>query len=379
MKMEDIQQHRNDALRRLEGGGIMAVLPQEALLASTVPVPLRDVPAALKPQMHPQSLLPGPRYKDHEGIERVRPMTYQERPPPSWKFEDPLSLEGKDYNFTMKYHRARPDSPPADETQKKRFWKGKEKVVPAPPIARPRVKTPESFASNAQHKSFYDRVESGIFDDVSMPIEQPANPSPPSTVSHGTVGDRSSGNSSGRTFLDSPTPPSSRVPSAEVISGVRGAKVTKKPLPKSSSTPNIARKPLPPSKQDFAQKPLPPTPAPATASPRPTSGTVPIRHKMNDNGYPVADLRGAGARYSATPSYQRRTVDPVEAKLQKDITRTRTQKQAAKVSKKEAKAAAQAAKKAEKEQKKREKYGQRPDLVRKQKEIDAGVRRLIYV
>ena len=339
MKMEDIQLHRDDALRRLEGGGVVA---QEALLASTIPVPLRDVPAALKPQQHPHSLLPGPRYKDHEGVERVRPFTYQERPPPAWKFEDPLSLETKDYNYTMKWRRARPDSPPV-ETKKPRFWKGKEKVVPAPlVIPRPRAKTPESFASKAQHKSFYDCVESGFFDDAAM------------------VGDRSSGNSIGHTFLDSPTPPSSRVPSAEVV---RGARVTKKPLPTSSSTPNLARKPLPPPPLKTAQKPLPPTPAP------PTTSTVPARHRMNDNGYPVSDLRLAGARYSSTPSYQRRTVDVVEAKLQKDIPRSRTQKEAAKVSKLEAKAA----KKAEKE---REKYEL---LVRKQKEIEAGVRRLVYV
>ena len=349
---EDIQQHRNDALRALEGETPMVVQPQEALLASAVAVPLRDIPAALKPQMHPQSLLPGPRYKDHEGVERVRPMTYQEPPPPVWKFEDPLALEGKDYNYMMKYHKARD--------------------LNLPSLGCPRMKTPESFASNMRHKSFYDQVEAGDFDD--LPVERPANPSPPLTVSHDRAGDRISGNSIDRTFLDSPTPtpPSSRVPSAEVASGVRGAKVTKKPLPKSSSAPNIARK--------AAQKPLPPTPAP-----RPTSGTIPARHKMNDNGYPVADLRGAGARYSATPSYQRRTVDSVEAKARKDLIKTKLDAKVWKAeedlkrSKKQAKAAKKAAKKAEREKKKREKCKQRPDLVRKQKEIDEGVRRLIYV
>ena len=346
---EDIQQHRNDALRALEGEVPLVALPQEALLASAVAVPLRDIPAALKPQMHPHSLLPGPRYQDHEGVERVRPMTYQETPPPDWKFEDPLALEGNDYNYMMKYHKARDSNLPA--------------------FGRPRMKTPESFASNLRHKSFYDQVEAGDFDD--LPVERPANPSPPSTISRGSAGDKSSGNSIGRTFFDSPTPPKSRVPSADVASGVRGAKVTKKPPPKSSSAPNIARK--------AAQKPLPPTPAP-----RPTSGTIPARHKMNDNGYPVADLRGAGARYSATPSYQRRTVDSVEAKARKDLIKTKLDAKVWKAeedlkrSKKQAKAAKKAAKKAEKE-KKREKCKQRTALVRKQKEIDEGVRRLIYV
>ena len=344
---EDIQQHRIDALRALEGEVPLVALPQDALLASAVAVPLRDIPAALKPQMHPHSLLPGPRYKDHEGVERVRPMTYQEPPPPVWKFEDPLALEGKNYNYMMKYHKARDSNLPA--------------------LGRPRMKTPESFASNLRHKSFYDQVEAGDFDD--LPVERPANPSPPSTISRGSAGDKSSGNSIGRTFFDSPTPPKSRVPSADVASGVRGAKVTKKPLPKSSSAPNIAWKAA-----------LPPTPAP-----RPTSGTIPARHKMNDNGYPVADLWGAGARYSATPSYQRRTVDSVEAKARKDLIKTKLDakvwqaEEDAKRSKKQAKAAKKAAKKAKKEKKKREKCKQSPDLVRKQKEIDEGVRRLMYV
>lgn len=351
-----IQHHRDDALRRLEGGAPTAVRPQAASLSSTIPVPVHNIPATLKPQMHPQSLLPGPRYHDHEGVERVRPMTYQAPPPPAWKFEDPLAFEGKDYNSTMKYHKAKPSNGPS--------------------LGRPRVKTPESFASAAQHKSFYDRVESGVFDDVVVPVLPPADLMPPPLFSSAKVEDKRSVNNIDRTFLDSPTPTSSRVPSTEVASGVRGAKVTKKPLPKPSSTANTLRKPLPPPK-DSVQKPLPSLPAP-----RPTNTTVPARHKINDNGYPLADLQGAGARYSATPVYQPRTVDYVEAKLQQDLAETKVAKKEAKAAAKAAaKVAAQAAKKELKAQQKAARQMQREkfdELVRKQREVEAGVRRIIY-
>jgi hypothetical protein len=90
---------------------------------------------------------------------------------------------------------------------------------------------------------------------------------------------------------------------------------------------------------------------------------------MNDNGYPKADLRAAEARYSATPSYQRRTVDSVEAKYQKT---TAEQKKADKAAEKEAK-------KAVKEQKTKQKYEHRPDLVRNQQQIEGAVRRLLGV
>lgn len=92
---------------------------------------------------------------------------------------------------------------------------------------------------------------------------------------------------------------------------------------------------------------------------------VPAYYKMNDNGYPRANLSEAEAQFSTTPAYQRRTVDGVEAKFQRETGKSVPQpaasqsasqppksakqlKAEAKAEKKEAK---RAAKKAEKKQK----------------------------
>lgn len=275
LPLEAVTQNRDEALASLEGWG-------------SVPIQASDIPAALKPQPHPTSLMPGQAYRDAEGNLRADRTSFQA---PATRPES--QFYGPD-DFNSLNPRASYLWPPLSDS-----WKGKGKAADYSPLERPQAQTPEPLATNEQHRQFYARVESGVFDEPSCNVADPDH--------------RFS------TFLDS-----------------------------SSSRPGLRRSTRQRAK---LQKPNPAhksAPAPAASMPRkpiPNSGSVPAIYQMNDNGYPKADLRGAESRFSAAPAYQSRTVDSVEAKFQRE----------AKMSKKEIKAQEKGVKKAEKERTKVEK------------------------
>ena len=294
-----VQRNRDAALATLEG--------ESKSTSSTTP---HAIPASLRPQPHPMSLLPGPQFTDHEGVQRMRPMTYQERPRSEHKWYSPDDLEV--LNPMFKYLQSAKAKSKAKAPQTAGYagevGDDGEKKYPI------RSWAPVALAyPNKEHKSLYARVESGNFDDVVVPAAPPATPSIPPSLA---IGDRNSGTSIGRTFLDAPTPPSSCV--ASQVAALEALAPTPVPAP----APAPALKPI---LKAGARKPVPAPTTPVTpvrASVRPTS--IPAPHKMNSNGYPIANLSAASAQYTASPAYQPRTIDEVEAKYRSSATYQRS-------------------------------------------------------
>ena len=301
---EAVAQHRDEALASLEGYG---------------PAPAA-IPASLRPQAYPTSLMPGPRYTDAEGNVRASMSSYRARP------STPL-VEGPDsYNSVRDKHRS----------QGKAENHGQSGVYYDFPRGG-RAQTPMSFASNEQHTDFYSRVESGVYEVPSSSAPQPTY----TAYSPASAGNRSS---SGSAIKRKP---------ANITKSRDGKKTT-------TAVYTSYRKPVPSAPAPAAAA----SSTPARKSVPSASSTVPPHHKMNDNGYPKTDLRRAEARYSATPTYQTRTVDSVEAKFQKETGKsTATEVKLKKAAEKAQKASEKAAKNEGKKQR------QARDAVRIEREL----------
>lgn len=143
--------------------------------------------------------------------------------------------------------------------------------VPAAPAANndARPKTPNFDAAIPNHREHYARVESGLFD--VDPKELLSNTPPPAST----------------------TPESVRIRRKQVQ-----LKDPQAP-PKPAAAPAV--KPTGPPRTRGFSKPLPPTP-----------------HKMNSNRYPVIDPSVANT-YNTKPVYERRSMDYIQEKLQRDV------------------------------------------------------------
>jgi hypothetical protein len=140
------------------------------------------------------------------------------------------------------------------------FSKAPESRLEVPHLRQgPRPRTPSFSNEVTQHKAHYARVESGIFEATDIP--QPSAP----------------------------------------------------------AVPKIARKPLTPPKDKPAGNLLVPKVRPGTPRPvqKQPESKVPVPTKMNSNRYPIIDPNNT-KRFSAEAKYQRRSVNDVEAKFQRE-------------------------------------------------------------
>ena len=354
-----IQKNRDEALRLLETGGVLAVMPKDDVPNSAVPVLSKQYPAALTPKQYPQALVPGTTSADQP---KVRPVSLPAALHPKPEFQAFNPQDFARFNPEVEYGYD-PSAPSSESSEGKATAQG----ITRKPLGVSRAKTPDSFATNGQLRNHYSRVESGVFDAPVMPVPRPVNPTPPSEFSRNS---RGASQDIGRTFLEPPTPapmPSAQPPVQEI-------KMTREELThhKSASSANVKQKPLPPT--------------PAVRAEAFAKDNFPIPHKMNDNGFPVASLRDVKKTYSTEPKYQRRSINDVEAKYRRETGLTKVakpvkDKKVAKLEKEKAKLekkiVKEQGKQAKKEQKQAKAKALDPDLLKKQKQIDDGVKKLM--
>ena len=371
----DIRKNRDKALSLLEAGPMDMLHESAPVLSSQYP--------ALVPGQHPASLIPGPR--PDAGAAKLRPNSYPPTSAPKPVFKAYSPDDYQFFNDVSKYgHDSR--SPPQQEEltpaekQRKAESDARNREIAA--LEARAMRPLADFIAEAQDRHHHERVEAGPSSYPRVPIAPPPTPLP-STASSSRSG--GSGKSK-KSFLNRLLPAHEDRGDAYLSDYARS---------KMGQNGGVAQGPT------LHRSPLPPTPAPTP----PPSKTVPSPHKMNDNGYPVQNLRGAATRYSADPSYQHRSVNEVEAKFLREqkaannITQAEDRRLAklgkerakieaemaktqAKKAKKEAEKAAKIAKeeeaKAAKIAKKQKKKAEKSELVEKQKQMDGAVKKLMF-
>lgn len=267
---EAIEKHRSDALSSLEGLPLQATRDCYVLAI----VPRKDLPTTavqISSDQYPSSLIPGGLTQPRPGM--TRPHTF--------------AATSTDHIYQPYSPSA---SPPTELSQKKQG-----KVAIKEPFELPSFDNLAGPYFNARHSQNCKKVESGVLDPSSVTqVHVSAQTSRSASKSGPALDPKSS-------FLLTPSPPSSDEERHTPLKQANRKTVI-------MGRPSVVTIPAARS-----SKPLPETPDATTFK---TSNPVsPI--EMNANGFPTI-MPHPSKRFSANAKYQRRSVDPVEAKYLRD-------------------------------------------------------------